>query len=231
MRNGTNAPLPPGYVMYKREDGRNVTPQERQVVVTQLLELLEAQTATTLLDVGCGAGQLTRELLPHFESVTGVDLSEEMVERARTALPGVALQAAPAHDLPFADGSFSRALCYSVFQDLPDFAYARQAVREILRVVAPGGIAVLADVQDAARRHISFEERNRRKASPIALAWRGLRNMVTDAALGPRPYGFYPMSFFEELAAADGHLCQIVPGTPVLEWSAWRNHVIFHKRE
>ena len=217
--------------MYKTENGRKETPQERQGLVAQLLELLEPQADSTLLDVGCGAGELTRDLAPHFAAVTGVDLSEAMLERARAATEGVELQVAPADELPFADASFSRALCYSVFQDFPDFAYARRACREILRTLTPGGIAVLADIPDLARRHLSIEERRWRQRSVFTRAWHWSRRLVSDAFLGPRPYGFYPMSFFLSLAAADGHQVRIVPQTAALWRSAWRNHVVIQKRK
>ncbi|MEN6546682.1 MAG: class I SAM-dependent methyltransferase [Armatimonadia bacterium] len=123
-----------GAVMYRRSDGTPEPPTAEQAVVAQLLELLAPEPQDSLLDAGCGAGELTRHLRPHFGQVVATDLSAAMLERARQLLPGVPLHATPAHQLPFPDGSFSRALSYSVFFYFPDYPYVKQVFEEMLRV-------------------------------------------------------------------------------------------------
>ncbi|KAI5107469.1 hypothetical protein C0J45_3107 [Silurus meridionalis] len=59
------------------------------------------------VDLGCGTGQNTRLLAPHFQKVVGIDVSECQLEQAR-AVPGfanVTYRSGPAEDLPFPDGS------------------------------------------------------------------------------------------------------------------------------
>ncbi|MHB8994082.1 MAG: class I SAM-dependent methyltransferase [Armatimonadota bacterium] len=220
----------PEYVMWRRSDGLPEPPEAQQAVVAQLLELLAPAPDLRLLDVGCGSGELTRELRPYFRDVTATDLSEAMLGRARQVLEGATLCAAPAHDLPFEDQRFDRALSYSVFQYFPDFAYARQALHELLRVTAPGGIVVIADVPDAAKKHLSHNERHWNKVAPPLELARTLRRKLVDFALGPRIHGFYPMCFFEEEAAAAGHQVDVLPESSTVERGKWRNQVVISKR-
>jgi SAM-dependent methyltransferase len=103
-----------------------------------------------LLDVGCGPGSITRglaERLPRGE-VVGVDLSRETLETARreAAARGVTnlrYEEASVYALPFADGSFDVAYAHQVFQHLRE---REAALRELLRVVRPGGLVAVRDV-------------------------------------------------------------------------------------
>ena len=100
---------------------------------------------TSALDFGCGVGRLTQALAPHFERVVGLDVSPSMVDLA-TRLnqhPGtVSYVCNQAPDLRlFEDGSFDFIVSSIVLHHLqPDLACAY--IREFLRVLTPGGIAV-----------------------------------------------------------------------------------------
>lgn len=67
--------------------------------------LLERLPPTTVLDVGCGTGFLTRHLRGE---VVGLDQSEGVLEIARRRVPGAAFVLGEALDLPFPGGSFGR---------------------------------------------------------------------------------------------------------------------------
>jgi SAM-dependent methyltransferase len=94
-----------------------------------------------VLDVGCGTGSLTFELAARTEpsKIFGIDFSEIFVEAAkrRNTDPRVTFQQADATALPFADGYFDRALALLVLHFVPD---AARAIREMRRVVRPGGV-------------------------------------------------------------------------------------------
>ncbi len=92
-----------------------------------------------LLDVGCGTGDLLRRLGGRF-SCAGCDPAEEMLEHARTANPTADLRVAMAEALPYADASFDVALCIEVVRYLAD---PRPALREVGRVLRPGGLALV----------------------------------------------------------------------------------------
>ena len=94
-----------------------------------------------VLDVGCGTGSLTFALAERTEvsEITAIDYSPTFVEaaRRRNTDPRVSVQQADATALPFADGSFDRALALLVLHFVPD---APLAIREMGRVVKSGGV-------------------------------------------------------------------------------------------
>ena len=90
------------------------------------------------LDVGCGPGALTAELVERLgvDAVAAVDPSEPFVAAARERLPGVDVRVAAAESLPFADDTFDAALAQLVLHFVAD---PEQGVREMARVTRPGG--------------------------------------------------------------------------------------------
>jgi ubiquinone/menaquinone biosynthesis C-methylase UbiE len=92
-----------------------------------------------LLDVGCGTGDLLRRLGGRF-ACAGCDPAEEMLEHARAANPAAELTVASAEALPYPDASFDVALCIEVVRYLAD---SRPALRELARVLRPGGLALV----------------------------------------------------------------------------------------
>ncbi|OAB47040.1 class I SAM-dependent methyltransferase [Paenibacillus antarcticus] len=54
-----------------------------------ILEILNVQQGETVLDLGCGTGDLSHEIAQQGASVIGMDLSEEMMDRARTKYPDI----------------------------------------------------------------------------------------------------------------------------------------------
>jgi SAM-dependent methyltransferase len=87
------------------------------------------------LDIGCGTGVAIRELARLGWTVVGVDVSEEMLSRARAL--GAELHRAPGDDLPFDEASFDAAVSIWTHTDVEDFqAILDEAVR-VLRPTAP----------------------------------------------------------------------------------------------
>lgn len=99
----------------------------------------------TVLDVGCGVGRLTRALAGRAEHVHGIDVSAEMLARASANLAGVAnvtLHQGDGTGLgPIADASVDAVISLVVFQHIPDPVVTLGYVREIGRVLSPGGWA------------------------------------------------------------------------------------------
>ena len=108
------------------------------------LDKLPAQT--TLLDVGCGIGGSSRILAKDYNfDVTAVTISPQQVERAQELTPeGVdaKFQVDDAMNLSFADASFDVVWSVEAGPHMPDKAVF---ARELLRVLKPGGILVVAD--------------------------------------------------------------------------------------
>lgn len=107
---------------------------------------LEDIPAPSVLDVGCGTGMLSEQLLSVFPSchLTGIDLSPAMVDRARARLAGRAeVREADAERLPFHDGVFDLVVCNDSFHHYPD---PDRAAFQMWRVLRKGGALVLGDV-------------------------------------------------------------------------------------
>lgn len=100
--------------------------------------------ADRILDLGCGTGivaRMLRERLGGGARITGLDASAEMIAKARALAPELEWVEANAMALPFADHSFELIVCQQMLQFVPDRA---KAVREMRRVLVPGGRLVLA---------------------------------------------------------------------------------------
>lgn len=90
-----------------------------------------------VLDVGCGGGQTTRWLAAHGAHAVGFDLSAEQLRLGRAMGTGTRLVRADAEALPFRDGSFD--IACSAYGALPFVADSARVMREVARVLKPGG--------------------------------------------------------------------------------------------
>ena len=94
------------------------------------------------LDVGCGPGGLTAELVRGLGAVavSAINPSPPFVQACRARLPGIDAVVGTAEDLPFEDGQFDVALASLVVPFMTDPV---AGVREMARVTAPGGAVAL----------------------------------------------------------------------------------------
>jgi SAM-dependent methyltransferase len=114
----------------------------------QLADFAGVAPGQRVLDVGCGPGALTGELVERLGAgaVAAVDPSEPFVAAARERHPGVDVRQASAEQLPFADGAFDAALAQLVVHFMSDPV---AGLREMARVTRRGGV-VAACVWDHA---------------------------------------------------------------------------------
>jgi SAM-dependent methyltransferase len=121
-------------------------------LVETLIEKLRATPDSVVLEVGCASGFLARGLAPRVRRYVGVDVSESAVEVARRLLLSNAeFQLAEGNNMRFDDSTFDGAVCCDVFTNFPDFANGIPVIREMLRVVKPGGRCLIGSVPDKAR--------------------------------------------------------------------------------
>ena len=110
----------------------------------QMAEFAGVERGDRVIDVGCGPGALTAELVERGAEVTAVDPSPPFVEAARERFPGIDIRQASAESLPFEDGSFDAALAQLVVHFMDDPV---GGIKEMARVTKDGG-AVIASVWD-----------------------------------------------------------------------------------
>src|SRR5829696_925481 len=93
-----------------------------RLLSTQLADLAGVRAGQRVLDVGCGTGALTGELVGRLgpASVVAVDPSAPFVAATRERHPGVEVHEATADALPFADESFDAVLAQLVVHFMPD---------------------------------------------------------------------------------------------------------------
>jgi SAM-dependent methyltransferase len=113
-----------------------------------LADLAGVAAGQRALDVGCGPGALTTELVARLgaAAVAAVDPSEPFVAAARARLPGVEVHQASAEDLPFAGGTFDASLAQLVVHFMTDPV---AGIAEMARVTRRAGV-VAACVWDHA---------------------------------------------------------------------------------
>jgi phosphatidylethanolamine/phosphatidyl-N-methylethanolamine N-methyltransferase len=111
---------------------------------TAAIEQLDLQRGDCVLEVGIGTG-LNLPLYPATCRLTGIDLSQEMldkaVERVQTlAMPNIILKVMDATSMSFGDNEFDKVVATYTISAVPDPV---AVLREMRRVVKPGGILVL----------------------------------------------------------------------------------------
>ncbi|HSL00170.1 MAG TPA: methyltransferase domain-containing protein [Rubrobacteraceae bacterium] len=127
-------------------------PNERELRV--ISDLLRPESGGRYLDLGCSAGLYTRNLQRGLDAggrVVGIDISPSMLgeaaRRARRLGVKPSFARADAENLPFADASFSGAVCGGTLNELGDPA---RALRETARALVPGGRLVVMGILKAA---------------------------------------------------------------------------------
>lgn len=97
------------------------------------------------VEIGAGLGRICRALADRYDRVIGLDISEEMVRRAKELVPDerISFEVSSGSDLkPLADASADLVLTFTVFQHIPDVGVIESYIREAGRVLKPGGVFV-----------------------------------------------------------------------------------------
>jgi SAM-dependent methyltransferase len=155
-----------------RAEDRHWWYRGRRRVLELVIASLQLSAQARILDAGCGSGRNMLELACHG-TVSGIELSETSVARARERGVGEVL-AGSVLDMPFATDSFDLAVCLDVIEHLQD---DRRALRELRRVVAPGG-SLLVTVPAYERLWSTHDELNHHHRRYSADT---LRRAATDA--------------------------------------------------
>ncbi len=238
--------------VYRDGDVQGLIYRMRQAVVLDNVVAAKLSQGAPVLEIGCGAGHLTAALAERGLRVDAVDASQAMVEvtASRMAQAGltelVTVATADIHALPFEADSFDLVVAVGV---IPWLHSPGDAVREMARVVRPGGQIILT--ADNRARLTSFTDPRAILAlTPLRRAWVALRRrrralassrldfpkrideLLAQAQLRPltrRTVGFGPMSFLGRPVFSEERNVQINDrlqamadrGVPGLRWTGW----------
>ncbi len=117
-------------------------------IVSMAIEDLPSQPPSNELavEIGSGLGRLCVALRDRFDRVVGIDISKEMVSRARELGPDEKIEFVVGDGTslrPIADGSADLVLSFTVLQHIPKVAVIEGYIEEVGRILKPGGVFVL----------------------------------------------------------------------------------------
>ena len=201
-----------------------------------MMERATARNFESALDVGCGEGRFCRLLRANHIPVVGIDPTEALLAHARVLDPIGQYQIARAENLPFAAASFDLVVSYLTLIDIPDF---RSGLREMVRVLKPGGTLLIANInsfitscpngwiKDQDGRNIHYPLDRYSEGFPEWIQWSGIRIVNWH-----RPFAAYMkellghglrLTFFDEPQPRSGDadrqaLFRRAPWFMVMEW-------------
>jgi len=116
-------------------------------VLKEKVDFAKLQSADIALDVACGPGAFALVVAPRVQFAWGVDLTPEMLRRARAyqaekQILNAAFVRGDAEQLPFGEGRFDLVSCQCSFHHLPK---PQLVLREMVRVAKPDGRLVIVD--------------------------------------------------------------------------------------
>ncbi len=177
-----------------------------QGMVRILCDIMAPRPGEAVLDIGCGSGALDRMLAARLGTanpITATDVNPFLLREAAVLAAGLGIdfRNANAEELPFADASFGCVYSVTVLEECD----ADQAMREILRVLRPGGRAgiIVRAIDMPQWWHLTLPDEIRAKvtAPPQSVGARG----VADASLyrRMRESGFADLTCFPSLVTLD----------------------------
>lgn len=105
---------------------------------------LEINPDAKILDLCCGAGQATRELVKHSQNVTGLDASPIAIRRAKQNVPQAKYVESFAEKMPFSDRQFDLVITNTAMHEM-DTEQLQQIIQEVNRVLTPAGQFIIID--------------------------------------------------------------------------------------
>jgi ubiquinone/menaquinone biosynthesis C-methylase UbiE len=163
------------------------------------------QLGGTCVEIGCGAGRVTQALAADFEHVIALDVSPEMIGRARAVCPeNVDFREVGGPEIPLGSGEADAIFSCHVLQHFEDFDAVARSMEEARRTLRGGGTAMVHITLSSYRRSRLWRAREELR---LRLARRRLRRGVRPAVIRMRTYKHEDV--FRLMAAAGFSDCEL----------------------
>ena len=158
---------------------------DEAMVEARLQALCPAEFVNDYLDIGAGAGRILELLAPRAGRAAGLDNNQAMLALARDRMAAAghahcSLRHGDLYAAPFDDARFDMITAHLVLHDLDTPA---QAIREMARMLAPGGVVILADFAPHTLDRLRDEHAHRRLgfSSAQIARWLEAAGLILDA--------------------------------------------------
>ena len=165
-----------------------------------MLDSLGDVAGKSAIDIGCGEGRFSRLLSQLGATVTGIDLTEPFIERARSLSSGETYLLGNAENLEgIESNTYDIAVSYIVLVDLQDY---RSAINAAYRVLRPGGRFVVCNIHPMRSSHPGgwIKQGNTKLFYPV--------DDYTDE--GPREWEWFGMPFINMHRTLSSHIAAFI---------------------
>lgn len=141
---------------------------------------LQFSKEDTVLDLGCGNGEVTKFVAPRVKKVVLIDGAVKLLEIAQQTVKDFKNTESMVVDLNtsfnISDlGTFDKILCYSVVHYLYDYQKFENLLKEMVKALRPGGRILIGDIPLADKREKYLQERRKK---PLVNLWGNLRHFL-----------------------------------------------------
>lgn len=168
-----------------------------------LADVAGLTSQSNLLEVGIGTGRIAVPVVPHVNSISGVDISSGMMKKLQEKpnTEHISLVEADAHDLPFASNSFDAVLITHVLHLVPQ---PQTILAEMQRVMKTNSVfihcrnsyrnnGIMQEINNAWTAHTTTSSRSPKR-------WNAIDNVITDAGFTIEREDSYVYSYKNRLA-------------------------------
>ncbi|WP_186755639.1 class I SAM-dependent methyltransferase [Echinicola salinicaeni] len=163
----------------------------------KLIAISSASRSDKVLDIACGSGIVACEFAKYTSHVTGIDMTQRMLEeakklQAKRSLTNVTWQIGDVESLPYEDDSFSIVISRFGFHHFID---PFKVLSEMKRVCKPGGKVLVVDVSlpDSKIKNYNEMEKNRDNSHVAALSLTEFSNLFERLGFKSLNTDFYSM--------------------------------------
>lgn len=121
-------------------------------LMRDIVQRCEITNASSTIEIGCASGFLARGVAPYARRFVGIDVAPAAIEAAALLdLPNAEFRVADGAATDFREGEFDSAYCYDVITNFPDLADFGGILREMMRIVRPGGAVLIGSIPERDR--------------------------------------------------------------------------------